>query len=112
MAQSDQIWSKMLHIGGHHRYNAFLSPYMDCWDLLVLHRGFICSYIGLLGVPRGGLKVRKGASGASSVNIGQLDHYVVFGTKSGAIQDFQRGKKCPVGVKQTPLGTVAQNRGS
>ena len=91
MAQSDQIWSKMLHIGGHHRYNAFLSPHMDCWDLLVLHRGFICSYIGLLGVPRGGLKVRKGASGASSVNIGRLDHYVVFGTKSGAIQDFLEG---------------------
>ena len=76
---------------------------MDCWDLLVLHRGFICSYISLLGVPRGGLKVQKGVSGASSVNIGQLDHYVVFGTKSGAVQDFQRGKKCSIGVKQTPL---------
>ena len=91
MAQSDQIWSRMLHIGGHHRYNAFWSPYMDCCDLLVLHGGFIRSYIGLLGVPRGGPKVQKGVSGASSVNIGQLDHYVVFGTKSGAVRDFLRG---------------------
>ena len=35
-----------------------------------------------------------------------MDHYVVFGTKSGAEQDFQRGKKCPKGLKKktyTPL---------
>ena len=64
---------------------------MDCCDLLVLHGGFIRSYIGLLGVPRGGPKVQKGVSGASFVNIGQLDHYVVFGTKSGAVRDFLRG---------------------
>ena len=36
-------------------------------------------------------------------SIGQLDHYVVFGIKSGAEQDIQRGKKCPIGVKQTTL---------
>ena len=46
----------------------------------------------------------KWVSDAYLVIMGQLDHHVVFGTKSGAIQDFQRGKKCPVGVKQTPLG--------
>ena len=71
---------------------------MDCCDLLVLHGGFIHSYIGLLGVPRGGPKVQKGVSGASSVNIGQLDHYVVFGTKSGAVQGLKvpcRGQADP-----------------
>ena len=36
-------------------------------------------------------KVQKWASDAYPVNIGQFDHYVVFGTKSGAEQDFQRG---------------------
>ena len=46
--------------------------------------------------------VQKLVSDAFLVNIGQLDHYVVFGTKSGVIQDFQRGKMCPIGVKQTP----------
>ena len=45
---------------------------------------------------------QKRVSDAFLVNIGQLDHYVVFGTKSGGIQDFQRGKMCPIGVKQTP----------
>ena len=46
--------------------------------------------------------VQKLVSDAFLVNIGQLDHYIVFGTKSGGIQDFQRGKMCPIGVKQTP----------
>ena len=55
------------------------------------------------GDPGGLRKVRKWVTGAYSVNMGQLDHHVVFGTKSGALQDFQRGKKCPMGVKQTPV---------
>ena len=49
----------------------------------------------------GAPKVQKWVSDANPVNIGQLDHYVVFGTKYGAIQGFQRGKKCPTEVKQT-----------
>ena len=28
---------------------------------------------------------------------------MVFVTKSSALQDFQRGKTCPIGVKQTPF---------
>ena len=63
----------------------------------------ICSYNGPLGTPRGAPKVRKWVSDAHPVNIGQLDHYVVFGTKSGAVQEFWRGYKCPIGVKQPPL---------
>ena len=55
---------------------------------------------GPLVVPR---KVQKRVSDTDLVNIGQLDHYVVFGTKFGPVQDFQRGKKCPLGVKQTLL---------
>ena len=51
----------------------------------------------------GARKIQKRVSGAFPVNIGQLDHNVVFGTKSGAVKDFQRGKKCPLGVKWTPL---------
>ena len=47
---------------------------------------------------------QKWVSDAYPVHIFQLDHYVVFGTKSYAVIDFQRGKKCPIGVKQTPSG--------
>ena len=54
--------------------------------------------------PLGGLhRSGKWVSDAYLPDMGQLDHHVVFGTKSGAIQDFQRGKKHPIGVKQTPL---------
>ena len=49
-------------------------------------------------VPMG----QKWASDGNLVNIGQLDHYVVFGNKSGAVHDFQKGKKCHTGVKETP----------
>ena len=45
-------------------------------------------------------KVQKWVSDANPVNIGELDHYVVFGTKSGVIQGFQRGQKCFIEVKQ------------
>ena len=55
-----------------------------------------------MGAPMGAKKVQKRVSGASPVIIGQLDHNVVFGTKSGAIQDLQRGKKWPIGGKRTP----------
>ena len=47
-------------------------------------------------------KVQKWVSDTYLVNIGQLDHYVLFGTKFGAVQDFERGKKCPIGVQETP----------
>ena len=55
---------------------------------------------GPLQVPR---KFQKEVSDTDLVNIGQLDHYVVFGTKFGPVQDFQRGKKGRIGVQQTPL---------
>ena len=45
-----------------------------------------------MGAPRGDTKVQKWVSDTYLVNIGQLDHYVVFGTKFGAVLDFQRGK--------------------
>ena len=53
------------------------------FELVVFQKGYICVYNGLLGAPRRARKVLKG------VHIGQLDHYVVFGTKFGAAQDFQ-----------------------
>ena len=40
-------------------------------------------------------RVKKRVSDTDLVNIGQLDHYVVFGTKFGPVKDFQRGKKGP-----------------
>ena len=55
------------------------------------------------GIPRGAPKVQKWVSDTYCVNIGQFEHYVVFETKFGAVQDFQMGKHCPVGIKQTPL---------
>ena len=46
----------------------------------------------LWGLP-GGLKGPKmGQSDTYLANISHLIHYVVFGNKFGAIQDFQRGK--------------------
>ena len=48
-------------------------------------------------------KVQKWVIDNHLVTIGQLDHNVVLGTKSGTVQDFQRGKKCPIWVKQTTL---------
>ena len=44
-------------------------------------------------------KVWKWVGDACPVDMGQLNHCVVLGTKSGAVQDFQWGKKCPSGVK-------------
>ena len=38
-------------------------------------------------------KDQKWASDVYLVNIDQLNHYVVFGTKSDDVQDFQKGKK-------------------
>ena len=76
---------------------------MASWDILRFQEGFICSYDGHFEAPRRASKVWKWVSYAYPVNMGQVDHHVVNGTKSGAIQDFQRGKKHPVGVKQTPL---------
>ena len=55
---------------------------------------------GHFGVSRGGPKVYKWVTDALTVHIGQLDNYVVFGTKSGA---FQRGTKNYIGVTQTLL---------
>ena len=57
-------------------------------------KGFICSYIGPLGIPLGAQKVWKWVGDACPVDMGQLDHCVVLGTKSGAVQDFQWGKQC------------------
>ena len=66
---------------------------------LGFQRGLICSWNGLFGALRRAPKVQKWVSDAYSENIGQLDNGVVFGTKSGAVQDFQRGKKCQIGVE-------------
>ena len=48
---------------------------------------------------RGAPNVRNWVSDTDLVNIGQLDHYVVIGTKFGAVQYFQSGKLCPLGVQ-------------
>ena len=103
IAQSDQIWSKMLYLGGHHKSNAVRTLYLAFWDFLGFRMGFFAHIIFLwesLGEPQ---RVQQWVSDAYPVNMGQLDQYVVFGTKSGAIQDFRTGKKCPTKVKQTPL---------
>ena len=36
------------------------------------------------------------------IDMDQLDHFTMFGIKSGGVQDFQMGKKCSMGVKQIP----------
>ena len=47
-------------------------------------------YLANLAVSQ---KVQKRASDTKLVNIGRLDHYVVFGIKFGPVQDFQRDKR-------------------
>ena len=59
--------------------------------------------LGPLGATRGAPKVQKSVSDAYPGNIGHLDHYVVFGTQSGAVQDILMGKNCSLGAKQTPF---------
>ena len=76
---------------------------MAFWEFLGYQQDFISSYNGPLGTPKGGPKVQKWVSDADPINIGQLDHYVSFGTKSGAVQDFQRSIKCLIGDNQAPL---------
>ena len=72
--------------------------------LIGASKGLVFAHILAFVEPLGGAqKVLKWVSDAYLVIMGQLDPHVVFGTKSGAIQDFQRGKKCPIRVKQTPL---------
>ena len=55
------------------------------------------------GATRGAEKVQKWVSDAYPGNIGQLDHYVVFETQSGAVKDILMVKNCSVGAKQTPV---------
>ena len=76
---------------------------MIIWHIYGTFQGSLFAHMLVLWGPRGTPKVRKWVTGAYSVNMGQLDHHVVFGTKCVALQDFQRGKKCPLGVKQTPV---------
>ena len=76
---------------------------MHFLDLLGFQKGFICLHNGLLGAPGGGSKVQKWVSDTYLVDIGHLDHYVAFGIKLGAVQDFNQGKRSPLRVKQTPL---------
>ena len=57
-----------------------------------------------MGAPKRAPIGQKWVSDAYPVHIFQLDHYLGFGTESGAVFDFQRGKKCPIGVKQTLSG--------
>ena len=93
------MYSEYIHPGYmhheylHHGYMNHIRMKHEVIDLLGPQKDFICSYNGLLGTLRGTPKVWKWVSDAYPTNMGQLDHHVVFGTKSGAIQDFQRGKK-------------------
>ena len=54
---------------------------MAFWEFLGYQQDFISSYNGPLGTPKGGPKVQKWVSDADPINIGQLDHYVSFGTQ-------------------------------
>ena len=102
---------------GDHPYEAFWTNY---WSLFVIQLPFSGTKkpdLGLFvaskrldliikwpfGSSKGGPKLQLWISDAYPVNIGHLDHYVVFGTQSGLLQDFQKGKQCHMGVKQNPL---------
>ena len=76
---------------------------MDFWDSLRFQKGFISRVMAFWELPGGAPKVPKSVSDAYPGNIGQLEHYVVFGTQSGAVQDIQMGKNCSLVAKQTPV---------
>ena len=95
------FWTKSGHLGpSDDLFRGQKARYRTYWGL---KGACFCSYIGLCGTTGGAQKVLKWVSDAYLVIMGQLDPHVVFGIKFGAIQDFQRGKKCPIRVKQTPL---------
>ena len=76
-------------------------------ELLWAPKGLNLLKNGPLRARRRAQKVQKWVRDAYLENLGQLDHYMVFGTKSGAVQDLQRGKKCLLGVEWAPLMTHA-----
>ena len=76
---------------------------MDFWDFLRFQKGVISRVMDFWELPGGAPKVQQSVSDANPGNIGHLDHYVVFGTQSGAVQDIQMGKNCSLGAKQTPF---------
>ena len=59
-------------------------------------KGFVLLIEWLFGGPRRVPMGQKWASDGNLVNIGQLGHYVVFGTKSGAVH-ASRGAKSALG---------------
>ena len=83
--------------------NAFFILYMQFEDILGFQKDLICSYNGLLRPPWEAPKVQKWVNDTYIINFGQLDHYMVLGTKFGAVQDFQRGKMFPIGIQQAHL---------
>ena len=61
---------------------------------MLFHKGLNFSNNVILWVPRRAQKVQNQVCEVFIVYISRLDHHVVFLTKYGAIQDFQRSKKC------------------
>ena len=81
----------------------FQGPKGQIQDYFEPQNGLFAQEMALWELPKGTPKVQKWVIDTCFVNIGQLDHYVVFGTPSGAIQDIRMGKNCSVGAKQTPV---------
>ena len=66
--------------------------------LFASQKGLICSKNGLLKAPKGVQNIPNWVSDAYPVKLGQLDHFVEFGTTFGHVEDFQRGKNRPIRV--------------
>ena len=79
---------------------------MDFWDFLRFQKGFISRVMAYWELPGESPKVQKSVSDAYPGNIGHLDHYVVFGTQSGAVQDIQMGKNCSLRGQADPFLTT------
>ena len=86
------FWTKSGHLGpSDDLFKGQKAKYRTYWGL----KGALFADILAFWEPLGGApKVWKRVSDAYLANLGQWDHHMVFGTKSGAIQDFQRDKKC------------------
>ena len=71
-------------------------PYIIAfWDFLQFQTGFIGSYNGPSGAPRGAPKVWKWVGDAYPVNMGQLDHHVGFLNQIWCHTRLLEGQKVP-----------------
>ena len=107
-AQHGRVQSKIVHLCGYHPNYTYWTQYLEFQDFMLFHKSLMFSNNVIFWSPGGPNRFRTRCVRSFIVYISRLDHYMVFLTKYGAIQDFQRSKKCWKEAQQTqpwsPLG--------